>query len=451
MRISKQLMNMKIKEFLLIVFLLSGVVLSSCKKDNDKDNTVTDDPRIRTMVINALSTPFVINDVEGLIFNYDSLSYGTAINELHPVFTGYGGTLSFQYKYGDNGEWEEYSNSDKTLKFDSTLAVFFKSIAPDPNYTKEYKIDIRVHKYDVEAFTWTKNVKTLPVQGAVVSQKAVFYDQKYYFFYRNDSGKSYVITSENGDDWKDAGEIDIENPDWTTLTSMYQSSTFAVQAAGELYVCNLSAGNISFRQFSFALPEGTTLQTPLFTLGNNFWIIAKQADSFFLCSLAQGAAEYQKGASLPSGVPLENITTFVSPSGSTTLGYIFGGKNANGNGTVWGIDVNGNIMELTSSQSALPFLSYPMPFFFGNKLYMVGGITSGNYISQFYGSPNSGATWSKDTHKVLPAEVAKGSILEYKRNNVILIGGENKSGFSPNVWKGVLNQEILDDIIHNRN
>ena len=442
---------MKTKKLLLILFLLSGVVVSSCKKD-DKDNTVTDDPRIRTMSINSLSTTFVVNDVEGLIFNYDSLSYGTSVKTLRPIFTGYGGLLSFEYKLGGNGVWKEFTND--TLDF-SSLPVFFKAKAPDPKYTKEYRIDVRVHKYDVEAFTWEES-GTLPIQGTAVSQKAVFYNQKYYFFYCNDLGKSYVVTSTDGDNWTEAGEIGIDKLDWTTLTSMHQPQTLVVQAEGELYKCDdLSTNPSVFTPSNVELPEGCTLRVPLFTLENNFWIIASQADSTFLYSLANGAEEYQKGVLLPSRTPVEKITTFVSPSGSTTLGYIFGGEGTNGNGTVWGIDVNGNIVELTPGQSAFPFQAYPMPLFFGNNLCLVGEeVTSGNYTNRFYVSPNLGATWSKDTHKTLPDEIspiAKGSIFQYERNKIILIGGENKKGFSPTVWKGTLNQEILDDIIHNRN
>ena len=447
---------MKIKEFLLIIFLLSGVI-SSCKKSDDKDNTVTNDPRIRTMTESKLSTAFVINDVEGLIYNYDSLSYKTDVTELQPVFTGYGGTLSFQYKKGKNGNWETYSSND-TLNFSSPIPIILKSIAPDSNYTKEYEIDIRVHKYDVEAFTWKKK-GTLLVQGTVLSQKAVFYNQKYYFFYRNESRKSYVITSENGNEWKEAGKIDIDDLDWTTLTSMFQPDNLAVQATGSLYVCNLAAkGSISFTPSDATLPENCTLQAPLFTLGDHFWIIAKQDQTYYLCSLAKGTKEYQKVTSLDSNVPVEKITTFVSPSGSTTLGYIFGGKNeTNGNGTVWGVDINGNMMQLTSNQPVFPSRIHPMPLFFGNKLYIVGGITSKNniYTNQFYVSSNSGARWSEDTHKILPenqiGSMAKGSIFQHERNKIMLIGGENEKGFSSNVWEGILNQEILDNIIHNRN
>ena len=439
-----------------MVFLLSGVIISSCKKDNDKDQTVTDDPRIRTMTVSALPATFVVNDVEGVIFNYDSLSYGTVIDSLHPVFAGYGGMLSFQYKYGNNGEWEEYSNSGKTsLKFDSTLAVFFKSTAPDSKYTKEYKIDIRVHEYDVEAFTW-ENKGTFSVLGTVVSQKVVFYDQKFYFFYRNNLGKSYVMVSKDWKDedkvwgWAPAVEIDMDDPDWTTLTSFYQPQRLVVQSGGGLYECNLSKPSV-FTPFDVELPKSITLKAPLFTLGNKFWVIASQADSTFLFSLADSAMMYQKGVALSSRVPVEKITTFVSPSGSTTLGYIFGGKGTNGNGTVWGVDVNGNIIELTQNQSVFPHLIYPAPLFFGNRLYITGGIDSGKYTSQFYVSSNSGATWSKDSHKILPDQtgsMAKGAIFEYERNKIVFIGGENEKGFLPNVWKGTLNREILDEILN---
>ncbi len=449
---------MKIKKLLLITFLLLGVLASACKKDDDdSDDVVTDDPRIRTMTISSLSTTFVINDVEGLIYNYDSLSYNTNVTALHPVFTGYGGTLTFQYKLSEDGEWLEYTNLDTVPKIDflPSSTVFFKAIAPDPKYTKEYKIDVRVHEYDVEAFTWEQKTNALPVQGKVVSQKAVFYNQKYYFFYRNDSGRSYLITSavDNEDNWIEAGEIDIENPDWTTLTTMFDSQTLVVQAGGTLYTCDLAAGgNITFTLSQAPLPENFTLQVPLFTIGNNFWIIAKQQDQPFLCFLANGSTEYQVGMELnDENLPLKDITTLVAPSGSTSIGYIFGGEDANEKGSVWAVDVSGNIIEMSSNQSAFSFRSYPMPIFFGDKLSIAGGITSTGYTNEFYDSPDSGVTWTNDTHKTLPSEIgpmAKGTIIEYARNKVILIGGENSDGFLPNVWTGILNQDILDATIY---
>ncbi len=441
---------MQVKKFLFIAFLLP-VALFSCKKDEKDDiKVVTDDPRIRAMNISVLPTTFVVNDVEGVIFNYDSLAYGTTLDSLHPIFTWYGGTSSFQYKYGENGEWKNYENYGKTIiNFESTvgaekLPVFFKSIAPDTTHTKVYKIDIRVHEYDVAAFEWN-SVGTLPVQGKVVSQKAVFYDRKYYFFYRNESGKSFVLISENGKNWTDAGEVNIENLNWETLTSLHQSQTVAVQAGIELYTCDLSVNPSAFN--SFDAIDG--LKSPLFTLGNNFWIIGSADGTNYLYSLANGSDEFQRVTALPDRVPVENITTFVSLSGGTALGYIFGGEAMNGNGTVWSVDENGNIEELSQNQEVFPHLIYPVPLFFENKLSMLGGINAGEYTSLFYASTNSGATWQSDRHKTLPDKIggiAKGSIFQYERNKVILIGGENKDGFSPKVWGGVLKQEILNDI-----
>ena len=448
------------KKFLLIVFLIP-VVIFCCKKDEEKDNAIKDDPRVRSMSISGISTTFVVNDAEGLIFNYDSISYGTAINKLRPAFSGYGEALSFQYRYDGDPVWKEYTNQD-TLDF-SSVRVFFKAIAPDPVYTKEYQIAVRVHKYDVEAFTWYEKGTLIPVQGKVISQKAILYNNKYYFFYCNNLGESYLLTSdafkltseapEDENSWIDKGKIDIDNPDWATLTSMYTPNILAVQAAGKIYRCDLTEGEISFLPDDAVLPENYTLHAPLFTLKNSFWIIVKQESTYRLCSLPEGEKIYKEGVVLPSGVQFENITTFVAPSGSAIIGYIFGEKHVNGNdGAVWGVDVSGNVMQLTSDRSVFSFRSYPMPFLFENRLCIFGGLKSDGYYSgEFFNSPNSGATWSKDTHKILPVKIgmAKGSIFEYERNKLIIIGGESKEGFLPNVWKGTLNQEILNGLIYN--
>jgi hypothetical protein len=320
-------------------------------------------------------------------------------------------------------------------------------------------MNVRVHKYDVEAFTWETR-STLSVRGIVESQKAVFYQGKYYFFYRNTGGENYVQISNDGDSWSE-NEIKTGNaawdPDWRTLTSMFQDQTLAVLTAEGLYVCNdlKNADGISFSLSGATLPEGSKLVTPLFTLGDHFWVIASRENSNYLYALSKDSTKYQEKTVLPAGLAVKEITPFVAPSGSiTTLGYIFGGKDANGKGTVWAIDKNGGIGMLTNGQSSFP-ATYPMPIFFGNKLCIAGGKTGSSYTRQFYDSSDSGISWSNDWHKDLPEEigpVAAGSIFEYERNKIILIGGEtggNEQNFQPKVWKGTLNQELLDNSINN--
>jgi len=433
---------MSIKNIWIFSFLLIGIFFS-CKKNKDENNgDATNDPRIRTMVINGLSTDFVVDDEEGLIYNSDSLPYGTNIKALVPTFTGYGVVLTYQVN--KNGVWTTYSN---TTALDFTSGLTIRAIAPQTEYTKDYQIDIRVHNYDVEAFTWNNPVP-LPVNGDVISEKAIFKNGFYYFFYTNSSANSYVLTSTDGENWINAGQIMILNPDWTTLTAMSQSS-LAVKAGDALYVCDLSTPS-SFVRSEAQLPQGFVLETPLFALGTNFWIIAEQGGLRYLCSLAQDAMDYQQGRQLPSVFPVDKITTFVLSSGSTMIGYIFGGSDLNGNGTVWAVDINGSVVRLTGGQSGFPALTYPMPFTFDNTLYIVGGmLANGDYTRQCYASSNSGATWTANSHKTLPVEIgamAAGSIFEYEPNRVILIGGKNQDGFLPMVRKGLLNQVILDEI-----
>jgi hypothetical protein len=327
--------------------------------------------------------------------------------------------------------------------------LFIRATALDSSYVKDYKIDLRVHKYDVEAFQWEK-IARLSVQGTVVSQKVVSFNGKYYFFYRNEAGNSYVIVSEDGKSWEQKAEISLNSPDWATLTSMY-SASFAVKAIDGLYVWNAETNGFSFLLSDAVLPENATLKVPLFTLGNKFWVIAQGDNSTkILCYLPEGATEYVEKATLSPNVPVEKVTAFVSPSGITMLGYILGGSDARGNGTAWVVDASGNIGEMATG-TLFPALSYPMPIFFKSVLYIAGGkATDNSYSYEFYGSSNSGISWSKDTHKILPDSlpVAAGSIFEYGRNKAILIGGENEQGFLPEVWEGTLKQEILDELMY---
>jgi len=440
---------MKIKGFLSVVFLLT-ILFSSCKKDEKDDVAiVTDDPRIRAMSIDKISHAFVINDTRGEIFNHDSLSYGTKIDALHPQFSGYAAGLRYQYKKDER--WVDYTGAD-TLDF--SKPVWIKAIAPDSNYTKEYKIDIRVHRYDVEGFEWSDEKAIFSEQNAVVvSQKAYFYQKKFYFFYRDGNNDNHLfVSTDNGEQWSKT-TLQLEEPettwkpDWKTLTFMHQEQTLVVkdEITNTLYICkNIENDVLMFSPSKAVLPQNTTLKTPLFTLRDNFWVIAEEGSNRYLYYLPNDSTkkEYIKKESLLPEFSLDEACIFVALSGSSTkLGYIL---VKNGTETeVWVMDANGNIQQFSTGET-FPFHTEAMPLYFGNRLYITGGMIEQDYSKKFYETPNSGISWTENSHKFLPVEVAGGSLFEYERNKIILIGGQTKDGFYPYVRKGVLKREILE-------
>jgi hypothetical protein len=431
--------KMRIKNWAFCAIFLMGIITSSCNNNDENEEALSDDPRVRSLVINGISKTFVVNDTESIIYNYDSLSYGTNIKSLYPSFYGYDGALSIQYL--QQGAWVEYSSSNP-LDFSSPLQI--KSISADGAFTKEYNVDIRVHKYDVEAITWEK-VATLPITSSVISQKTIRYNNSYYLFYADETGESFVLISSDGENWS-SQQLQIDNPDWKTLS--YMSQGVVVKTANGLYACDLSSG---FTFSEVAVPADVTNITPLFTVKNSFLLIGEKSGSYYLYELRDGESEYRQKSLLPQDFPVAEITTYLSPTSSNLLGYVFGGKNADGSGSVWSVDISGNVINLTNNRSSLPFRRYPMPLYFENNLFLVGGEKADGYTDEFLESTNFGVSWFDNTHKTLPKEIGArgaGYIYEYERNMLILIGGVNETGFQPDVWKGTLNQKILDEILN---
>jgi hypothetical protein len=431
---------MKMKNWTFFVILFLGIIISSCKENKDTEDKLSDDPRVRSMVVSGISKMFVINDTESIIYNYDSLSYGTKINSLYASFSGYEGTISVQYL--KDGIWTEHVS---TSPLDFTSGLRIKSISADGVYSKEYDVDIRIHNYDVEAITWEK-VADLPVTATVVSQKTIRFNDSYYLFGVDETGESFVLISSDGENWT-SREIVIDNPDWSTLSFMFRNLVVSTETG--LYTCDLSSGFV-FSPVEVALPAGVKNFMPLFTLNNNFWLMGEESGTYYLYMLRDGEEEYRRLLPLPAAFPVSEITTFLSPSSSNQLGYIFGGKNTDGSGAVWSLDTNGNLLNLTHNQSSLPYAIHSMPLYFEGKLFLVGGKKEEGYTSDFHESTNFGTSWFNNTHKILPDEIGtigSGYIYEYDRNKVILIGGKNESGFRKGVWKGILNQAILDEIL----
>lgn len=439
-------MNNRFLWFLLMLFSLSCGMFVSCKDDDDDDAVSLnyDDPRVRVMTINGISATFVVNDVESLIYNYDSLSFGTDVKRLHPVFSGY--QVSPIMQYDSAGTWKSYP-SDTTFKLDFSNVVKFRSISLDSLHTKVYTVELRVHEYDVESYEW-ELASTLPVHGDVVTQKAVSFGGKYYFFYSNGAGENYALSSSDCKSWKEEGSIVMAGADWHTLTE--RNGSLVVNTANGLYVCT---SELSFIPSSALLPANLSMVKPLFTLGAKFWVVAEDVDGKkSLCSLAAGSQNYEVEDPLPSTFVVEGMEAVVSPSGSTLVGYLFT-SDGQGGTAIWALDNVGNLMCLSNGKSPFDFRFGMMAYYYDKTLCVIGGQdAAGNYQGTLYKSTDSGMRWGYDSHKIFPNEEeyrAYSSILfNEDTNEVFMIGGKNKSGFAPGVWKGILKQFLMDDLIY---
>lgn len=427
----------------LTLFCITTVAISffSC---NDDENEVDidlnrEDARIRSVEFlnfDLGEQTMVINDVESIIFNYDSLGMGVVDTAVVTYIYGY--TSQPKIQYLEDGEWKSFTNGQR-LDLSEPLQIL--STSEDGANQKRYTLELRVHEYDVAAFTWRK-LATIPDYTSLVSQKAITVGSEYRWYCANESGQNLLYQSTTGVDWS-VKELSSEAMDWSTL--LYDQTSFYVMGMdGAVYS---STDGISFAKAEFAKqPENL-----LFVNNGRVWVIAEGSDGKSLFSKSVDADEFEEVCSLPSNFPTENIVAFTAMSGRTSLAYLYATETDGG--VVWTVDEKGNVFQLLAP-GTIPALVNPMPFVYDNTLGLIGGEESGEISSKCYVSYDCGKSWKMDNHKNLgevEGGISQAGLIVTSRNGeLMLIGGKSAQGYQTTVWKGVLNKLNEDELIYGK-
>lgn len=398
---------------------------ASCSKDDDPDYSDVD-PRIGRVFIQGVSSTIVINDVEHLIYNYDSLAYGTDITNLYASFSGYNKTPKIEVF--QDGEWVLFTNKTLDSVALDLTNLQIRTTAADGVHMYDYTVALRVHKYDVNAFEWN-NIAKLPVEGSVKSFKSVNLNGTYCYFYTNTDSKNYVLSSTDGKTWKSTSLSDAKF-NWNTAAAC-GDKVFVMTDGGFVMI---GAG---FKEEP--AENASSLSAVLFALNGKCWAVGDSA--FYTANVADGA--FEKAVSLPDGFPTDIIASSVELSGSRTqIGYIYG-ADADGVYSMWALDVNGNIMQLASSNGGqLPKLTDVAITAIDGEIDIVGGKNeNGEYQKSFFSSENAGLNWTNNRHKDLTGNIGRlanvGAFVNAD-GNLFIVGGESADGVSLNVWEGVL-------------
>lgn len=427
---------MKLRNLLLYITAFTlAAANSSCKDDEETD---TPDPRLRRVLFSQLGSnvEFVINDAEGKIYNYDSLEYGTRVDSLYPTLYAYSSnTVSLQYSY-DGANYLEYRN---TIAMDFSKPVAFISTNTSNNSKKEYTLEVRVHKYDVDAFEWRNTSVVAGLADNVLSQKSLMYDGTLLQFYQTAAGCN-VAHSVDGVSWSNTPVAAPEALELSTLCNI-GDSLFVQGKSGAIYAAGISL--LSFSKFD-AITSGQLL----YALNKQIWVL----DGGNIKSFTK-SGEAKISQPLPEKFVVDTVTPFTAPSGYTTLGYLYAKKGDKAE--IWGADRYGNIECLTNSSAGIPYRDKAIAFDFDNTLSIIGGISAdGAYSTECYTSNNSGMSWTKDLHKDLSTSVgalADAGIFQVgDKGEFVLVGGQTANGPSDKVWTLRLKKLLLEEAFLNK-
>lgn len=371
----------------------SSVIISGFSLSNDKT------------VLDSLQNVFFSIDLEnGLIFNADSLPFGTKVTKLVPKITAPSSASEVNLKYYDTTAMRDSTinyleNSTDSIDFSygpATLTVKSQSGL----VTKEYKISVNVHKVKADSLAWYSMQKApLPTSfSGLESQCTAMFGDIIYCL--SSDGRSYSLstTSNPLDSQWDTFELNLQfDPQ---VESMRSSST-------ALYI--LSSDNSLFKSTN-GIDWESTGQTWTYIYGAyDDQIIGVQSNQQDYNIVA-----YPSGRkwSMPSGFPLTGTSQtacYKSDMAYSPQLVMIGGRSAEGelvkgswsfDGDTWANIASKPLPQGLENVTMVPYYLVSVPNTTWSPenipvLLAMGGINSEGKINDtVYYSRDWGLTWN---------------------------------------------------------
>lgn len=159
--------------------------------ESGKDSTYT-------TIMKASLIPFTIDQERGLVYNTDSIAYGTDVTHVIPNISADG------YVYYYKGEEKEGYNKGDTIDF--THPMRFSILSHDNKFSRDYLISINKHQVDPKKTTWTLiEGCSFPTQ-LYVEQRSIIKGDQVFVLGKGNDGHYYTTSTSvtDGVEWSAA-------------------------------------------------------------------------------------------------------------------------------------------------------------------------------------------------------------------------------------------------------
>ncbi|MDR2775096.1 MAG: DUF6242 domain-containing protein [Tannerella sp.] len=436
--------------------LIAGVacLMSSCL---GSDNVTSDDWNLSNAQIASFSLSndsiaglsdvvFTIDQVNGRIYNKDSMPYGTVIDE--KVFcamsfeVGVTGVLMVTPATNDSVYW---SSEDDSVNFSSPVMI--TTYAYDGVSTKTYEAKINIHQVDPDSMVW--NLYSGLIPGKSFEEMKVIPYGDFYYMYASERGVCRLYKTGQADltDWTEILLSGFPAKAVLSQITEYGGVAYVFDTDGVLYrsVDGQTWSQVEKAPYIKALlgfiPEGS--------IGREVVLSAvSEVDETLRFVAANKDAEWRTGNEVPASFPL---------SGFGMLNYevmyypyltISSGRDGNNklSAVTWSTMDGLSWIPLTNERMTFTEREGAAFFCYDDLLYISGGMDeSGTALNDVYCSKDRGVTWQQDTIHVMPDEyTARGfSSIDVDGNDFVLLFG-GKAGKDTNVlnelWRGRINR-----------
>jgi hypothetical protein len=417
---------MKIKFMMFVAgLLLAASMMTSCLDTDDTEYTYSSNASITAFSIDDIETEyttqidgvdttltatvtgddytFVIDQVQHLIYNVDSLPCGTDITKVVAEITFDSSYLLITDQEASESKDTLWTSGDS---LDFTKPIIMKVYAYDGSYGEPYTVKLNVHQVVPDSLVWRDLSAGNNFQGntAQKGQKAVCFKQRIYVLEEGDTQVKITSTATS------------DGRSWTALTELPIAEKADYQSAmvwgDALY---LLAGNQLYRSEdaeTWTAVDGasglTTLVANLDT-DRHHRLVAVDTDGY-LTESTDGST-WTPTETLPDGFPV---------SGLSYVGYDLASNPAIGRMVVLGenqADADtmhvvwsklttestwGNLLLTVNDASCLPRLKQVAMISYDHKLYAFGGAsqngsTEVGAFGSFYVSEDGAVSWTAVT------------------------------------------------------
>ena len=373
---------------------------------------------------------FTIDNDSMLIYNYDSIDYGTRIDSLSFVINP-----KFSSVY-INDTLDYYNLTEVYLNF--TNGVKFTVVASDKKTSADYYVKVNVHQVDPDTFIW-KGVKSEVFAGDALSAKAVYFGEKLVYMAVVDN-KLLLYESVNGSDWS------VVEPIGVVVEKLDVNNLLATENYLYLFVDGKLYQSVDAEVWTLIECSGKEIEYLLFAMSNKIYAVATDRSMVRL-----DGAEWVDLGELPSKFPVEGGAVLVAaaPSGKERV-FVVGGIDAEGNylSSVWSSENGEYWSDMTGGKQLFTPRAYAAVAQYGGGLMLFGGVCQLEDAvvkvvedAQIF-SKDFGLTWSEPKDKSTIGDLY---VPRYEHSAVVtpagyiyLIGGRTSAeGTINDVWMGV--------------
>lgn len=396
----------------------------------------------------------------GLIYNKDSLLYGTRIDSVIPKFT-----------FNHTPAYATFCSDSDTIVYTGVDTVNMNArpcrlyvMASDRKTEKWYNIFVNVHKIDPDLYKW--ECLTPSVYPAEGGQNKAFLINGTFYLFEGDEISVRLYTSSDAKTWSSATAIN-GLPGNCRVRNIMQSDRSLYYADGDKLYVSQNATDWTEEDYS---DKPFRLLNMLYDFNDSVWCIAQRIsdDKLCLANMAEGGTFALTGDTLPEEFPISDFGVVTFPSSSLRQrAMVMGGYDIDGNAlnTRWNVEFVPNrgyrVVDFSVEQPYYKALTGISLLWYNHEFHLFGSSNADSEVSQQTQlvSTDEGMHWTlpDSTKNLLPYDEANPlppasyrpryntSVMQDDGYYIYIIGGQSRTQTFSDVWRGRLNSTTFAD------